>query len=354
MMKNFVKVLILYLSLVIPGAYLSASSFVFKLVEEWKHGDQTFGPIISGIIDKDQELIIRFFDSGPQYITSKGVSHISQLGQGPDDVEFLFTVFEYKGDMGFVERADKVKIFRKIAGKYRGKEFLWWQRGPYPHFISKVIFTDNKFFLAGMGVANFSDGIQKYYYVRVLDNQGKIVKTLLNEDSEIKKIDYRYLSYFILDDQLRKRVLYLREDRLDIHPISTSNLKEDKVIHLENPVFYKPMPEDFYFLDKKKDAMEKIMLYLEEWKYGYSAISTALIYKNYLVLQIRTCDQKMKHFALLFYNLDSFKLEQTIMSNDFLLCAGASKFYFYANGSPGMDENTDLCTIKICELENKQ
>jgi hypothetical protein len=75
---------------------------------------------------------------------------------------------------------------------------------------------------------------------------------------------------------------------------------------------------------------------------------------DYLVVQIRTCRDDMKKFALLFYSAKTFKLEKTVFLNDFLLGARAGKFYFFANGNPGRDEDTEEIVINVYAFEKKK
>jgi hypothetical protein len=84
---------------------------------------------------------------------------------------------------------------------------------------------------------------------------------------------------------------------------------------------------------------------------GYSRINYVLVSGKSLVLQIRTCNDKMKKFALLFYNAETFKLENTVFTSDLLLGAKDGKFYFAAGGDPGRDHENDELVINICTLE---
>ena len=68
---------------------------------------------------------------------------------------------------------------------------------------------------------------------------------------------------------------------------------------------------------------------------------------------MRTCEAKLKKFALLFYNAENFKLERTIFTNDLLLGAKDGKYYFYANGDPGRDEEAEEFIIHIYSFGDK-
>jgi hypothetical protein len=116
--------------------------------------------------------------------------------------------------------------------------------------------------------------------------------------------------------------------------------------NLEIHAFYKKMPENYFMMPKPGDS-RSFMGVIEDWKTTYSRITEAAIEDSYLVLQIRTCNKKQKKFAMLFYNVDTLKLEKTIFTDDFFIGARDGRYYFYANGNPSRDEGTDECIINI-------
>jgi hypothetical protein len=95
-----------------------------------------------------------------------------------------------------------------------------------------------------------------------------------------------------------------------------------------------------------------ISIDVETWATGYSSITEAAVDGNWLVVQVRTCSTKEKKFALLFYNVENnFKLEKTVFTDDFLLDVKDGKYYCFANGDPGRDDDTDQCIINIYAWE---
>jgi hypothetical protein len=143
------------------------------------------------------------------------------------------------------------------------------------------------------------------------------------------------------------------ENELKVYVVSTKTLEIIKEVQLEIPPFYKKMPESFYAWKEYKDRSE-LPLDIEKWDMGYSSIQGIAVDGNYLVVQIRTPVEKMKKFALLFYNAETFKLERTVFLDDYLLDVKDGKYYCYANGNPGRDENTDECIINIYSFEEKK
>jgi hypothetical protein len=83
-----------------------------------------------------------------------------------------------------------------------------------------------------------------------------------------------------------------------------------------------------------------------------SSITEAAVDGNWLVVQVRTCSAKEKKFALLLYNVENnFKLEKNVFTDDFLLDVKDGKYYCFANGDPGRDDDTDQCIINIYSWE---
>ncbi|MFC2156107.1 hypothetical protein ACFLRB_06435, partial [Acidobacteriota bacterium] len=145
----------------------------------------------------------------------------------------------------------------------------------------------------------------------------------------------------------------LAENELKVHIISTKDLRVEKEVKLEIPGFYKKMPVDFYTFKKYDKPSENYQKDIEYWQTAYSRIQKVIIEDNFLILQMRTVSDQLKKFALLFYNAENFKLEKIIFSNDLLLGARDGKYYFYANGDPGRDEEAEDFIIHIYSFGDK-
>jgi hypothetical protein len=144
-------------------------------------------------------------------------------------------------------------------------------------------------------------------------------------------------------------VLFLAENELKAKVISSKTLDVNQEVNLEAPYFYKKKPEDFYKY-RRYEGYDELNNDLEKWALGYSAITGAVFFQGKLILQVRTCSDKLKKFALLVYDTKTWKLESTFFINDLLLGSKDGKFYFFANGNPGRDDDTDDCIINIYSL----
>ena len=151
----------------------------------------------------------------------------------------------------------------------------------------------------------------------------------------------------------KDRVYFLSENELKVHVVSLKELKVEKEVVLEIPKFYKKMPDGFYGWKKYEGSDKGFTRDIEYWKTSYSRINKVIIEGDFLVLQIRTCSENLKKFALLFYNAANFKLEKTIYTDDLLLCSRKGKYYFFAGGDPGLDDEADEFKINIYSAQIK-
>ncbi|MFC2156109.1 hypothetical protein ACFLRB_06445 [Acidobacteriota bacterium] len=346
-MKIFkILLFILILALFLNGAK------TFEKIETWHPGDETFGPFSFGIIDEDGKIIAAFFYSGNRVITPNKIIKIAPRGQGPGDLTDMMALFHHNNDIAFVERADKVKIFQKEGETYKIKEIKWLKRGKYAHTISDGIYLDNKWFLAGFEMidADIDKKIQHISFLKIYDKEGKPLKNLIKKQLD-KANQFYLMDYYVVN--YKDFVYFLPENELTVHLISLKELQVEKVVKLEIPEFYKKMPADFYAWKMYNKPNESLRKDFETWKTSYSRINKVVTADDYLVLQMRTCSDKLKKFALLFYNANTFKLEKTIFINDLLINTRDSKYYFFANGDPGRDEEAEDVKIHICSFRGK-
>jgi hypothetical protein len=333
----------------------SQSSGTFKQIDQWKH-ERTLGIDAFSFIDSQNRLVAVFARSGKIIISRDKIIEFAPWGQGPDELLSLCTAFLYNGDIAFVEDPGKIKIFTPKGETYAWKETRWLKRSLYIHRIKDGIFYDNKFFLAGMeGIPPkgepYNYNYPEYSYLKVYADNGDSLKQLIRKKvtPPTRLLDMRiHVTGYNSD-----RVFVMTENELKVYVIPTKTLEVSKEVQLEIPPFYKKMPESFYTW---KDFIEpkELMIAAEEWDMGYSSIQEIVVDGNYLVVQIRTPVEKMKKFALLFYNAETFKLEKTVPLDDLLLDAKDGKYYCFANGNPGRDDNTDECIINIYRFEEKK
>ncbi|MGE5344107.1 MAG: hypothetical protein ACM3SY_21790 [Candidatus Omnitrophota bacterium] len=319
-----------------------AVTFDFKCIDQWKH-EEIFGNHFFSIIDKDNEVVGSFYKSPIRIISRNKIIQFAPRGEGPSELLGLEALFEYKGDLAAVERPEKMKIFTKKQGTYVWKETKWIKRGRFAHVVKNGIFFDNKFFLAGVEFLTLKND-REVYFLRVLDGNGNLLKQLIKNNSANPRF---VLKNYYIKGYKKDRVFFLIENELKVTLISSKTLEIVKEVPLEIPAFYKKMPEDFYTFKKYAQSGNEFHLDLETWSMGYSKITNCCTTDKHLVLQIRTCNDKLKKFALLFYNAETFKLENTVFIDDFFLGYKDGKYYFFANGDPGRDDNTDDCIINI-------
>ena len=344
MKEKFMLLFMSVLMLVMP----SFASENFKLVERWDHGENIFGRISKSMLDKDGQLVVGFRRNGLRLITPEKITAFAPFGEGKGDLMNYLALIPFKGDVAFVERPEKVKIFTHKNHTYVEKEILWFKRGKYPHQITNGVFVDNKWFFAGLAYLNYDPKIFKVCYIKAYNKDRNPLKNLIKDEYKEKNqhhlMDF-YLVYF------KDRLFFLAENELKVSIISIKELEILKEVKLSVPGFYKPMPGDFYGFRQYNYNARKLIADIEYWITSYSRIEKALVEDNYLVLQVRTCSDEMKNYALLFYNVDNFKLEKTIFTDDYLLGSKDGKYYFYANGNPSLDDDTDNCIIDIYQFK---
>ncbi len=344
--KNYgILILLLALNSVLAGTP------AFKQVDQWKHDIDPLRFIIRSVIDADGDVVISAFGPGRYVISPKRAVPYGKMGQGPSDLTTLSAIFPYRNNMAFVERPDKVKIFSKKDGSYVWKETVWLKRSRYFQAIRDGIFFHNKWVLAGVESLDYNTKIFKVAHMRILDEKGNFIKHLVKVNyPDFKRCEDFF--YFLLPH--RDRILYLVENRLAVKVISPVELVVLEEIPLKAPGFYKKMPDDFFLNKKEHGDAQSLLKDTEHWKTSYSAITKATVEGSHLVVQLRTCTDKLKKFALLFYDIDHhFKLVRTVFIDDLFLGSKDGKYYFFANGNPGWDDDTDACIINIYRFEKK-
>jgi hypothetical protein len=213
----------------------------------------------------------------------------------------------------------------------------WIKRGPSAFFMKEALYHDGKFFLVGTEFVKQSPKSADVAFIKIIDLKSSgFSKSLINEQQKMPNRLYELqpqIMYF------NGSVYFMRQNGLKLYRISTNTLEQSKVIPLAIPGFYKSMPENCYVFKQYKGNSEYLKD-LESWMTSYSSITKAVITKSgYLIVQIRTCNQKMKKFALLFYNCnDHFNLSNVIQTDNLLLGVKADRIYCYQNGDPSVDE----------------
>ena len=321
----------------------------FKLIQKVTFDDEVYGYFRDAIIDKDNDLICSFYRTPLRMFTKEKSMTFATRGQGPNQLTDLWTYCLYQSDLALFEMPNKIKIFAKKNGAYVWKETKWLKSGPYVHTPRDAIFFDDKWFVAGANYHDLGGKGSKISFIKIYAADGNPLKDLIFKESS-GDTQYLHMDFFVLD--CNGNVLYLPENELKVTVIDPKELKIIREAALETPSSYKPMPPDFY-VPKRSDNPGDIMKMLEKWRFSYSRILSIAVDNGHLVLQYRVFDDKLKKFALLFYDTGSFKLEKTIFTNDCFMTARTGKYYFYANGDPGIDEEADKCVINVYSFEDK-
>ena len=349
MKKLIVLIVVFGLSISIRG--LGAKEF--KQIDQWNHGDQEiYGYIGMPLITKDREIIVGVARQGCALIAKDRVDLFATMGEGPNQVWLVSASALYGNDIAYIHSGLVIKIFTKKDNTYKESKKRWFKRGYYPPLARDALFTGNKWFLAGLtaqrkGKSGFINALLLVY-----DDEGKPLKTLIEKELR-RRHDFGNMDYYIVaDKEAKKRVFLMSEHELKAYEVSTDKLELVKEWVLETPGFYKEMPEDYFMMQKPGDP-RSLSSVLAEWKTTYSRISEAAVEDGYLVLQVRTCSKELKKFAMLFYNVDTLKLEKTVFTDGFFIGARDGKYYFYHNGNPGRDEGVDECIIDVYAFEGK-
>ena len=323
-----------------------------KLVEKWQPGKETVDSIKYSLVDKDGHLVMAFERAGQCLVKPDKIIKFAPLGQGPDDLMKVLSLFSFDDGIAFGELPGKIKIFKKEGDMYRFKETRWYKMGYFPFILKNGIYYDRKFFLTGYNImtADQKKNSMEVSFIEIFSDQGQPLKSLLKKSiSGVPRLLYE-MNYYLVS--YKKYVFYLVENELKVRSIDIGDLEIKKEVDLEKPGFYKPMPDNFYIRTETGLSDVNIRLKnLEFWRTSYSRIHKVLVEGDYLVLQMRTCDPKLKKFALLFYHAGTFKLEKTILTNDYLIGVRAGRYYFFANGDPGLDEGAEDFVIHVCILE---
>lgn len=319
----------------------------FKKVETWNHGEQILGRIWSSAIDKDGNVIGRFYKCGGRLITPKEIVSFAQYGEGPDDLKDSITIFDYKGDLAILELESNAKVFKRKGNTYVWKDTLWFQRPKFPHLVSDVRYVNGKWFFSGEGNLIYDRILSKCYNLKVYNEERQAIKELLHFQYEGNNANFMKTQH-LLDYQ--NQVFLIPEDRLAVTIISINDLTVKREVQLEVPSWYKKMGPDFYTYKEYRNDPDGLIKDWEYWLANYSRISKTGIDGNHIVLQMRTCNDKLKKFCLLIYNADTFKLEKQFFSDDYFLGVRNKRYYFYQSGDPGVEE-IDQCVILVYQWD---
>jgi hypothetical protein len=338
----------------VPSTFAEIGKEEFKMIQQWNHGNKEMYSIIYGsVINNDGHILLRAgIKTNSVYITPTELVEFGFPGQGPSDLYLPLASCSYFEDIAYFEMTSKIKIFTKKDNNYAWKETKSF-KNPLTPICRAMLFYNDKWFLAGVIAQSWdiSKKMNSFFRFYAFDNKGERLKGLLavNAQSAFKagSLDY-FLSLY------KRRIVLMAENELKVFEIDADKIEVLRETVLEVPSFYIKMPQDFYIEKDSIKSKRNLGLDVEKWKTSYSIITNTAVDNDYLVVQVRTCSDKLKKFALLFYKSDTFKLEKTFFIDDFLIGARNGIYYFYANGNPGYEEEADECIINLYSFTEKK
>ncbi len=330
---------------------LLAQKVQLERVDQWKLDHNPIAFIGNTYISKDNSIIGLFRDVWGVEITKKEIKQFAGYGEAPNEVILPTILFSYGDDIAIAELVGRVKIFTKKENSYTFKKSIWLKKGELPLSPRSGVFCDGKLFVAGVHFLKYTKGNYYSSLITVFDEKGKQVKTLLEKDLTLDKQYHEFLVFIV---KLKNdRLAFLQENEPIVTLISPKSMNVVKQVPLQLPSFYKKMPGDFY---SKKSTVKfgdsaYYLKMLETFRTGYSRINNLYFDQDRLILQMRTCDKKLKRYAILVYNADTFKLEHTLYTDDYLVGVKDGKFYCFANGNPGWDGDIDDVVFNIYKIK---
>ena len=319
-------------------------------------GDTVFaGELFDSVVDHDGDLITAFSLPGVVMVNKDGMKNLFAFGQGPGDVDGWYMLYVLdSGELVVEGAAGKLKVFEKKNGSYKWKKTLWKQRWMRGVKSSDGVLYDNKWFLAKVET-DYRPGDKEFkiYHMRIYSDEGKFIKRILPEVLPEPNRCHLSKSYVCQYDD---NIYFLIESRMAVDVIDPQKLEQKKRVPLETPAFYKPMPDDFFKVQKNPQvgpgSAQAFRAEMARLRTGYSRIAAAEVVNDFLIVQLRTCREDMKNYVLLFYDAKTFKLKQTIPTEDFLMTSSGDKLYFFKGGHPTYDDVEDTAFV-IYQVVNK-
>ncbi len=349
---NKLKSIIITASIIACLASCLPAAAKLERIDQWKHKGIVLDTVHRCFADKDGQLILSYGKSQRALVSKEKFTPFAFFGQSPSELEFCYTSFPCEDDHIFVERPAKIKIFTKKGGEYVWKKTVWQKESVTLRPYNGISFDKKIFYTGFHSVKPGPEVGWNIFLVYVYDMEGNPLKKLIfkkyPEGSRLYQSIYHIIPYG------KDRLFFIPSHEAKVSVISSKTLEVVKEVPLKTPPFYKKMPDDFYYRTDEEYNAQKYDFHidLENWAKGYSRITKIAVDKKYLVIQVQTCSDKLKRFALLFYNAETFNLENTIFTNDLLLDIRDGKYYFSETGVRFYDdEDIEDCVINVCRLK---
>jgi hypothetical protein len=321
-----------------------------KLLKQWIHNVDVGGEISHCLLDKYSNIIL-VHRPGISLVNEKKITTFAEWGQGPDQINSVYAICDYQGDLAVFELNNQIKLFKMEGETYHEINKKWLKINPGIYFLRDAFYAQGRFFLGGL--FTIKEEREKIYAALMMaynDLSGQVEEKFGLVYYPKPSDHYIIRKHFaIYGDHL----LFLPQNELKVYMISLNNLNLEKTVELKPPGFYIPMPKTFFLLKNYKDDNEYWKT-IVTWMSSYSAVTRMVVLQNrYLILQIRTCNSKQKKFALLFYDINNnFFLSNVIYTNDLLLAGEGDKalLYFFNGGDPMIDEEAGKLIINIYQI----
>ena len=328
------------------SAFSRADESILVFKDTWQIDYVFGGKLFAAIVDPDGYLIGQFQKDRPFIANKDGMRFLRPLGRGPGDLESCFGACFRDGDLVIAEHYGKIKIFHKEDGEYQWKASVTRPPEGSHHFVNDLAYYQGKWFIGGFSTYSTTKGLEANH-VRVYDEEGKFLTSLVN-----LPVENRMKSYQLMDYHLRQkgsRLYFLRDEALVVYVIDAAKPALTQTVELQRPRFYKEIPDETY-VDKKRRGLSGFEERLVNWRLSYSSIVNVAVTDQTLVLQLRTLNPRMKRFALLFYDLDDFELKTTYEIDDLLITNDGDRFYFFRGGVPGIDDDAGEFIVDIYQI----
>lgn len=332
------------------GSYQNWDS-KYLLVNRWAYPESKLtGYVFDAFLDpKNNTLIMMLFRDGIKLISKDGISDLTKIGQGPGEIA-RWSALSLEGDYVIVfEATGKIIYYRRNMSSYIYEKTKWLRWGTEFPVIRGAVTLNNKYYLTGFSLKSEpSTTNSEAFFLTIFNDSGLLIKQLIWKDFKGFWRGPPLLTSHIR--QHGSEVWVILESEPTLYIIDT---KEDKVrreVHLETPVGFKPIRD---YIPVNKYTISTLQKKYEEWVLSYSRIESLIITDNYLILQARTCINSGPKYFVMLYDVETFALKETYLTDHLLLAENDGHYYFLANGDPGLDENAYSVDIRIYKAKGK-
>ncbi len=334
-----IKILILVFFLISSESLVNGFSAKFELVDRWTHKDVFIGGgyVLGSLIKSKDEVIILFQIHRGKVVLKDKVTDLFVSGEGPGEVQLASTIFQEEDEVVVIDGFGKLNFLKNEDQGYKVKRTQYLKSFNDGRTMSprRVIKFKGKYYVGSWSYPDPDRFLSDGYYVNIFDPQKKMRKSILK-----RKYDRDYRGVIYLFPQLvtyGEKLLVVLDYELKVNEIDPVKDEVIREIDLEKPAFFKK-PVNLWRYIAGQFSPRKF----QEWRLSYHRVTALEVAGEKLVLQVRTCSEESERFALLFYRLSDYQLEEVVMGNDLLLGYRDGFYYFLEGGDPGDDDVEEL------------